>query len=507
MEEIYLNKSLLYSTNIDKTLIPYDKKILNLPIKIIQFGEGNFIRAFFDYFIHKLNCSNLFNGRIAVLKPREGSLKKLREQNCLFTLITAGLDKGKTIYEKEIIASIGAAIDTYADWPNVLKLAKDSNIQVVVSNTTERGIEFEGNDKFDDNPPSSFPAKLTRMLYERYISLGYVDGLIIIPLELIEDNGDILRDTILKYADIWGLDNKFKEWIKGKNLFVNTLVDRIVPGYPMKDAEQIFNGIGYRDNYLIFAENYHLFAIEETKILRNVLPFDNIGLNVVFNDDISVYRDLKLRILNGAHTAMVSIAILKNVNFVKDVFMDEKLNKCLDKIIFNEIFPTLTYEEKLVLDFANEVIERFKNPYLEHKWTDIFTNSITKFQIRLFPTINKYYEMNGKVPCIISFSYALLINVLRYSEWENDRLIISYDNMKMIATDEKDNLIYLHKLWNELQNNNITMDDFISKIINSKKICNINKDYAEDFGYILRQHLFNLEKQNFDKYFETILGN
>jgi tagaturonate reductase len=345
------------------------------------------------------------------------------------------------------------------------------------------------------------------MLYERYIALGYVDGLIIIPLELIEDNGDILRDTILKYADIWGLDNKFKEWIKGKNLFVNTLVDRIVPGYPMKDAEQIFNGIGYRDNYLIFAENYHLFAIEETKILRNVLPFDNIGLNVVFSDDISVYRDLKLRILNGAHTAMVSIAILKNVNFVKDVFMDEKLNKCLDKIIFNEIFPTLTYEEKLVLDFANEVIERFKNPYLEHKWTDIFTNSITKFQIRLFPTINKYYEMNGKVPCIISFSYALLINVLRYSEWENDRLIISYDNMKMIATDEKDNLIYLHKLWNELQNNNITMDDFISKIINSKKICNINKDYAEDFGYILRQHLFNLEKQNFDKYFETILGN
>lgn len=506
MDELYLNKLLIDLKKVDKSLMPYSESVFDLPIKIIQFGEGNFIRAFFDYFIHKLNCNNLFNGRIAVLKPREGNLSKLRKQDCLFTLITAGLDKGKNIYEKEIIASIGEAIDTYSDWQNVLKLAKDSNIKVVVSNTTERGIKFEGSDKFDDKPPSSFPAKLTRMIYERYAALENVDGLIIIPLELIENNGDILRDIILKYADMWGLDDKFKEWVKGKNLFVNTLVDRIVPGYPMKDAEQIFNEIGYRDNYLTFAENYHLFAIEETKAIKEILPFDKVGLNVIFDEDISTYRDLKLKILNGAHTAMVSIAILKNVNFVKDIFRDEKLNNCINKIIFKEIVPTIKYDKNLVLNFANQVIERFKNPYLEHKWTDIFTNSITKFQIRLFPTINKYYEMNGKAPHLISFSYAFLISLLRYSEWENNRLIVSYDNRKIIVTDEVDNLIYLCTLWKELQNNNITIDDFIGKIINNKKICSINNDFAKDFGCILSQHLSNLKKQSFDQYVEYLIS-
>jgi tagaturonate reductase len=507
MEEVYLNKSLLYSTKIDKTLIPYDKKILDLPTKIIQFGEGNFIRAFFDYFIHKLNCNNLFNGRIAVLKPREGSLNKLREQDCLFTLITAGLDKGKTIYEKEIIASIGEAIDTYRDWQKALILVKDSIIKIIVSNTTETGIKFERSDKFTDSPPSSFPAKLTQVLYERFASNENAEGFIIIPLELIEYNGDILKDIVLQYVEHWNLGNVFTDWVKNKNLFVNTLVDRIVPGYPTKAAEKIFDEIGYRDNYLTFAESYHLFAIEETKIIRHVLPFDKVGLNVVFSDDISVYRDLKLRILNGTHTAMVSIAILKNVNFVKDIFMDETLNKCLDKIIFNEIVPTLLYEKELVLNFANEVIERFKNPYIEHKWSDIFSNSITKFQIRLFPTINKYYQLKKIAPNIISFSYALLIYLFKDSEWHNDKLVCKYNGREIVFTDEKKNLIFLNKLWKELQHNRISADEFINKVINNKKICNIDKDYAENFGYVLKEHLSCLEEQNFGRYFETISGD
>jgi len=202
-------------------------------------------------------------------------------------LITAGVEKGKKIYEKEIISSIGKAIDTYSNWQEVLGLAKNINIKVIVTNTTERGICFNPGDKYDDVPPESFPAKLTRLLHERYKSSSCADGFIILPLELIENNGSILKDIVLKYIDLWALETSFKYWVTTSNLFINTLVDRIVPGYPSKRAEEIFKEIGYRDNFLTLAETYHLFAIEETNTIKEVLPFHKAGINVVFSSDIS----------------------------------------------------------------------------------------------------------------------------------------------------------------------------------------------------------------------------
>ena len=499
MNEHYLNKSLLYSEKIDNSLISYSKEILNLPIKIIQFGEGNFIRAFFDYFIHKLNCNNLFNGRIAVIKPiKEGSLDKLIMQDCLFTLITAGIEKGEKIYKKEIISSIGKAIDAYSDWQDILDLAKDVNIKVIVSNTTERGISFNTSDKYDDKPPSTFPAKLTRLLHERYKLINCVDGFIILPLELIENNGIILKDVVLKYIDLWGLETSFKDWVSTSNLFLNTLVDRIVPGYPSKRAEEIFKEIGYRDNFLTLTEIYHLFAIEETRVVKDVLPFHKAGINVVFSSDISKYRELKLRILNGAHTALVVIALLENVQYVKDIFTDEKLNNCLNKIIFNEIVPTLSYDKELVLNFAKDVIERFKNPYIEHKWSDIFVNSITKFQTRLFPTMNKHYELYNSFPPLITFSYALLIYLLKDSKWIDNKLIYSYNNNEIWLIEEASILNDLHNLWQAYNRREISLNNLLDKILADSRLCSIDNTYIMPLKEIMAKNLNILLKKGFN---------
>lgn len=489
MDLPYLNKGLIEENKIDKNLITSPKDLLNLPIKIIQFGEGNFIRAFFDYFIHKLNCNNLFNGRVAVIKPRKGSLDKLRAQDCLFTLITAGIEKGEKVYKKEIISSIGEAIDAYSDWQDVLGLAKDLNIKVIVSNTTERGIYFNAGDRYDDIPPESFPAKLTRLLHERYKSSSCADGFIILPLELIENNGSILKDIVLKYIDLWALETSFKDWVTTSNLFINTLVDRIVPGYPSKRAEEIFREIGYRDNFLTLAETYHLFAIEETNTIKEVLPFHKAGINVVFSSDISKYRQLKLRILNGAHTSLATIALLREVQYVKDIFVDEKLNDCLNRIIFNEIVPTLPYDRELVLNFAKDVIERFKNPYIEHKWSDIFVNSITKFHIRLFPTINKYYELYKSFPPLITFSYALLIYLFKDSKWVDNNLIYFYNKNEIQLIDEVSILNDLYNLWQAYKRKEILLDDFLDKILMDQRLCSIDSAYTIPFREIIAEKL------------------
>jgi tagaturonate reductase len=498
MDVPYLNKRLIEENKIDKNLISYQKDLLNLPIKIIQFGEGNFIRAFFDYFIHKLNCNNMFNGRIAVIKPREGSLNKLRMQDCLFTLITAGIEKGKKIYEKEIISSIGKAIDTYSSWQDILDLVKDVNIKVIVTNTTERGISFNTSDKYDDKPPSTFPAKLTRLLYERYKRANRSDGFIILPLELIENNGTVLKDIVLKYIDLWGLESRFKNWVSTSNLFVNTLVDRIVPGYPSKRAEKIFKEIGYRDNFLTLTEIYHLFAIEETRVVKKVLPFHKAGINVVFSSDISKYRELKLRILNGVHTGLAAIALLENVQYVKNIFVNEKLNKCLNNMIFNEIVPTLSYDKELVLNFAKDVIERFKNPYIEHKWSDIFLNSITKFQIRLFPTINKHYALYNSFPPLITFSYSLLMYLFKDARWIDDKLIYFYNNKEIQITDEASILNDLYNLWQAYNKREISINDLLNRILVNPRLCSIDNTYIMPFKEIVAKNLNILLQKGFD---------
>ena len=507
MSEQCLNKSFINKGNIDRTLVAYSGELFNLPEKIIQFGEGNFIRAFFDYFIHKLNCKGLFNGRIVVVKPRKGSLKHLRAQDCLFTLITAGVSNNELIYEKEIIASISRAMDTYDSWEQVLELSKNEQIEIIVSNTTETGIKFDPYGKLKDKPPDSYPAKLTQILYRRFSHKMQNKGFIIIPLELIENNGNTLKEVVLKYADLWELKEDFKEWIVKANLFINTLVDRIVPGYPIGLTPKIFDDLGYTDNFLTLAEVYHLFAIEETNIVKKVLPFDKAGLNVVYADNITMYRDLKVKILNGSHTAIVTLAVLHGIVYVKDLFNNDKLNKCINHIIFNEIIPTLDYEREVTENFAKQVIERFKNPYLEHKWTDILLNNITKFNIRLMPTVNKYYKLYGKAPQILSFSYSLLINLFKNCKWEGNSINCIYENVNVAIHDENTILSFLQNLWIDFNKDFITLDELLDKIISNKKVCNIEDIFAADFANILEKHLYNLEKQTFPTYVNTILKN
>lgn len=383
-----------------------------LPIKIVQFGGGNFMRGFTDYVIDKMNKEAGFNAGIVNVQPTEGgSVHKLEAQDNLYTLFSRGIKKGEIIDEKQVISAIQQSINPYVNYDEFLALAKEEELEFIFSNTTETGIAYDEIENNYQGPHKNFPAKVTVLLHERFKHFnGAADkGLRIIPCELIENNAFALKDIILKYAQLWNLEEGFAQWINQSNYFHNTLVDRIVPGYPKDDAESYEDQLDYEDKMMVVSETFLLFVIQDAGNLNERIPFAQINEQILVVDDIQPYRLRKVRILNGGHTLMLAPAILSGKETVKESIDNEFIGKFLSDSIFNEVNQTLGLDENELKDFAEEVFDRFRNPFIKHYQASIALYFVSKFKVRVLPSLLKYVETNNKLPLNLTFSLASLI--------------------------------------------------------------------------------------------------
>ena len=402
------------------------------PIKVVQFGEGNFLRAFVDYAFQRLNKEIDFNAGIAIVQPlKEGMINMINDQAGLYTLFMNGIKKGQKIQDIELITNIVKAINPYTDFSDYLSLAKEEELQFIVSNTTEAGIEFIDSDTPDMQPPVSFPAKLTVLLYERFKHFNgdAAKGLTIIPCELIDYNSETLKKYILQYCDLWDLGADFKTWLLESCTYHSTLVDRIVPGYPRAEIEEYNNKLDYQDNLIVAAEPFFLWAIEGGDDLIQKLPFHKTNLNVKIVDDIRPFKMIKVRILNGAHTAMVPFSILHGNKLVMETVNGDFTGKFVNNII-SEISETLDMDKNEIVAYSEEVMDRFKNPFIKHALADIALNSISKFKVRVLPSLLQYYNANEKLPTNLTFSFACLIQFYK-GTWNNEVLPVK-DSVEIV---------------------------------------------------------------------------
>lgn len=442
-----------------------------LPEKVLQFGEGNFLRGFVDWMIHGMNEKGLFNGRVVVLQPlAQGMAGKLNEQDGAYTLYMRGVQNGKVVEQKEIITSISRGLNPYAEFAEYLKCAHNPELRFIVSNTTEAGIAFSAEDKITDAPPASFPGKLTLLLLERYKAFNgdVAKGFVLLPCELIDRNGDNLKKTVIQTAEHWGLEKAFIEWIEKANIFTNTLVDRIVTGYPREEAEALWQAAGYKDEVYNTSEVFHLWVIEGPKSLAEELPLEKAGFNVIFADSMKPYRDRKVRILNGAHTSSVLAAYLAGKDFVGECMEDALIGGFMKKAILEEVIPTLTLPKAELEAFAEAVFERFSNPFIKHALLSISLNSVSKYKARVLPSVEEYVAKTGKVPARLTFGLAALIAFYRGTTIKDNALIGTRDGKEYLIKDDLHILETFAKVWTGFDGSTAAIAKVVDTVLQQK---------------------------------------
>jgi tagaturonate reductase len=419
------------------------------PVKVIQFGEGNFMRAFVDWMIDELNQKNLFNGMVQIIQPLDkGMAEMINAQDGLYTLILRGMKDGKIIQQEQLITCVKGCLNPYSQWDQTIESFCGSDVRFIFSNTTEAGISYSSESYNENACPATFPAKLTALLYKRYVRYnGAADkGLIIIPCELIDKNGKTLREIVLKYASEWGFENEFSEWIKKANYFVNTLVDRIVAGYPKTEIAAITDRLGYEDKLVNSGELFHFFVIEGPKELADEIPFHKIGLNVIWTKDQTPYRTRKVRFLNGAHTGSITGAFLGGFDLVDEMMEDRVFGHFVETLIKDEVFHTVNLPDDEKKFFAESVIERFKNPFAGHQLHSISLNSTAKWEVRVLPSLLDYVKIKGKLPKALTFSMASLISFY-HAEKEGNQFFGKCRSNSYQVCDDLERVEYMAQLW------------------------------------------------------------
>jgi len=415
------------------------------PEVVLQFGEGNFLRGFVDYFIDILNETQNFNAKVVVIQPiPTGMAKIINDQDGLYQLYLRGLSNGEKVNQRRLISCISRAINPYDDFQAFLDTAHNPEMKFIISNTTESGIIFDESCKFEDIPPSSFPAKLTRLLYERYIAFERPEGYVILACELIDNNGAELKRYVEKHAIEWNLEDEFTIWLRDKNIFCNTLVDRIVTGYPKSESDKLNIENGYEDRLLDTGEPFALWVIEGPQSLKKLLPFEEAGLPIVFTDDYGSYKKKKVRILNGTQTALTLPAYVAGFNIERDCMYDETMSKYIQQILFDEIIPSLALDKDEMLSFANACIERLKNPFIDHILLDISLNSVSKWRARVLPTMKDYFEIFSILPQNVVFSFAGLICFYSGKQRRENALVGNRDHEEYLIRDDKAVLDYFY---------------------------------------------------------------
>lgn len=407
---------------LQKTLHPTKER----PIKILQFGEGNFLRAFIDWFIQTVNDTTDFNGNVAVVQPlASGRVKELEKQDGLYTLLLEGIENGTIIHHQQIIDVLTDFINPYEDFNHYLSYASSEDLQIILSNTTEAGIAYDPQDIDDTTVSSSYPGKLLSLLKKRYDHFhGDTNrGLYIIPCELIDHNGDTLKEILVKLSKDRGYDKDFQVWLIGANHYYNTLVDRIVPGYPKAQIHDLETKNGYKDENIVKGEIFHLWVLEGDTSITNVFPFDKTDLHIVLTDDVKPYKERKVKILNGSHTCMVPIAYQYGVRAVHEMMKDPVLKDFLMDFLQTEVWDTIALPQQEIEQFTKDVMERFENPTIYHELLTISLNSMTKYKTRILPSAIASYENTGKLPVHALFSLASLLTMYRLTKDDGTSLI------------------------------------------------------------------------------------
>ena len=398
--------------------------------KVIQFGEGNFLRAFIEWIIWKTNQKTDFNASVVVVQPIDrGMVDMLNEQDGLYHLNLQGLHDGKPVDSIDLIDVISRGINPYRDFQDYLKLAEQPEMRFIISNTTEAGIAFDPACKFTDAPASSYPGKLVQLLYHRYeyFKGDLSKGFIIFPCELIFLNGKHLKECIYQYIELWKLGEDFKNWFEKACGVYCTLVDRIVPGYPRDNAAELCERAGYEDHLLDKAEIFHLWVIEAPKEVAKEFPADKAGLNVLFVPSEAPYHERKVTLLNGPHTVLSPVGYLSGLNTVRECCEDETIGAFVHKVMYEELLPTLNLPEEELRKFAGDVLERFKNPFVKHFVTSIMLNSFPKFKTRDLPGLKTYLERKGELPKGIVLGLAGICTYYKGGKRGDDEIVVNDD--------------------------------------------------------------------------------
>jgi tagaturonate reductase len=403
------------------------QEVFSYPEKVLQFGTGVLLRGLCDYYIDKANRQGIFKGRVVLVKStdRPGA-DAFTEQDGLFTHCIKGIENGVAIEETVVNASISRTLTAATEWKSILELAQSADMQLIISNTTEVGIQYVANDPISGGSPKSFPAKLLAFLVARYqhFNGSAESGMVIVPTELIINNGDALKEIVLKLAADHHLPAAFVTWINTHNHFCNSLVDRIVPGAP--DAQTnaaICADLGYSDKNLIISEVYSLWAIQGGSRVREILSFAKVDTGVVIAEDIEIYRELKLRLLNGTHTLMCGMSYLLGFRLVKDVMANGYLSKLVMNLMLSELALSIPYKMdfKVADRFGRAVLDRFRNPFINHKLIDITVQYTTKMRMRNVPLLVNYYKEFGKAPELFAMGFAAYLQFMHAVKEENGK--------------------------------------------------------------------------------------
>lgn len=400
------------------------------PERIIQFGEGNFLRAFVDWIVWNMNVKADFNASVVVVQPiAQGMVDMLNKQDCLYHVNLQGLDQGVAVDNLTMIDVISRALNPYTENEAFMKLAEQPEMRFIISNTTEAGIAFDPSCKLTDVPASSYPGKLTQLLYHRFKTFhgDKTKGFIIFPCELIFLNGHKLKETIFQYIELWNLEEAFKAWFEEACGVYATLVDRIVPGFPRKDILTIQEKLQYNDNLVVQAEIFHLWVIEAPKEVAEEFPADKAGLNVLFVPSEEPYHERKVTLLNGPHTVLSPVAYLSGLNIVREACQHEVIGKYIDKVMFGELLETLNLPKDELIQFGKDVLERFNNPFVDHQVTSIMLNSFPKYQTRDLPGLKTYFDRKGVLPSGLVLGLAAIITYYKGGKRGDDEIKIQDD--------------------------------------------------------------------------------
>lgn len=471
---------------------------LNLPKyeeKVIQFGEGNFLRCFFDWQLDIINKNTDLNAGVVVVRPIDfDAVPLLDTQDGLYTAIIRGIDeRGEVVKDYTVISSINREIPIYKNFQEYLQLAHNPEMRFIVSNTTEAGIAFSAEDRYEDTPQSTFPGKLTRLMHERFVVFNgdMTKGFILMPCELIDYNGEELRKMVLKYAELWNLGEDFKNWLINGNIWCSTLVDRIVTGYPRGEKEELTKELGYEDGFITTGEYFYLFVIQGPKdILTRELKLEGLNLNILIVDDLKPYKMRKVGILNGAHTAMVPVSYLYGIDTVRESMENDDIRNFIELAIDEEIIPALDMDEKELKEFKEAVINRFKNPYVKHMLMDISLNSMAKYKSRILPQVLETYKRTGKLPKRLLFSLAALIRFYKGIRENGDTIQLR---------DDRHHLDMYEDLWQENNYENI-----VKYVLGLKSHWDIDLNSVDGMAELVTKYLENIDKNGVERALEEV---
>lgn len=429
-------KSITLPSNVE----PPAFNLMNLPERVLQFGTGVLLRALPNHFIDQANKKNNFQGRIVVVKSTQGDTQNFNQQNCLYTICERGVENQQVVERNYINSSISRVINANYNWNEVLQFAESEYLKIIISNTTEAGIQLIEESIFQ-NPPSSFPAKLLAILYQRYNAFGgeLSKGCIIIPTELIEQNGKVLERIVLQLAHLNKMDLKFIDWLEKANTFCNSLVDRIVPGKPVKAVlQELYTSLGYEDELITLTEPFKLWVIEGDEQVQQQLTFAHSQEGITVTTDIEEFKELKLRLLNGTHSLVCATALLSKFQYTAQTIANPRFKQIILMLMQQEIAPSLLLDvdDSIKQDYIYKVLDRFSNTYIQHQWQSISVQYSLKMKNRVVPLIKKYFEDNQLLPELMSKFFAAFLVFMRPIKGEDGNFYSTFNKAKYSIQDQ-----------------------------------------------------------------------